>query len=389
MLYWLFNGWGGPGTVVRSVTFRAASAGLTAFVLCLFFGPRLISLLRRLKLKENVSKKDSAFLIKRHAGKSDTPTMGGLLLLGSALGGVLLWCRLDNPLIPLCVLTVVLLGLIGFYDDWIKLRAADRKGLSIRHKLLLQFAVGLLVGGALAFYAGGEQATQLTAPFISAGGVELGLFYVLWAALVVVGSSNAVNLTDGLDGLATLCTLTVVVAFSLLAYFSGHAEIAKYLGVPKVTGAAELSVLCAALAGGCLGFLWFNAHPAELFMGDTGSLPLGGLIGLVALAVKQELLLFFIGGVLVAEALSVLIQVASFRWFGKRVFSIAPLHHAFEMKGWSEAKIVTRLFIISALLAVCGVAALRIRTPAKKAGGLRGDTGNAGSVSAVKRYCGK
>jgi phospho-N-acetylmuramoyl-pentapeptide-transferase len=348
------------GGVFDSVTFRAAAAGLMAFLLCIFFGPKIIAALRRRKIQEAVGKKDSVFLIKHHECKKNTPTMGGVILLGSALAAAFLWCRLDVVYVWLCFFAVISLGAVGFVDDWIKLNRLKTKGLTIWQKLALQFFIGLLLGTALSFWGEPNQKTQVIASFFSPAGLELGFFYAFWAMLVVVGTSNAVNLTDGLDGLATLCTLTVVVALGVLAYFSGHAEIARYLHVPKVPGAEELAVFLAALAGGCLGFLWYNAHPAEVFMGDTGSLPLGGIIGFMALAIKQELLLVLIGGVFVAEALSVLIQIFSFQCFGKRVFSIAPLHHAFEMKGWSEAKIVTRLFIISALLAVCGIAALRI-----------------------------
>jgi phospho-N-acetylmuramoyl-pentapeptide-transferase len=218
------------------------------------------------------------------------------------------------------------------------------------------------VGLCLTWYGDPSLSTKLVIPFTDAAiWPALGLFYVLWSMVVMTGSSNAVNLTDGLDGLATLCITTVAVAFGLIAYFAGHAGIAEHLGVPHVHGAEEVSVVCAALAGACLGFLWFNAHPAEIFMGDTGSLPLGGMVGLVALCIKQELLLVVIGGVFVAEALSVLIQIFSFKYFGKRVFKIAPLHHHFEKVGWSETKIVTRFFIVSVLLAVFSVAALRIK----------------------------
>jgi phospho-N-acetylmuramoyl-pentapeptide-transferase len=349
-------------SVFKSVTFRAAFAAVTAFVICVLFGPRFIAYLRRKKIEEDVSKKESEFLIEKHAGKKHTPTMGGIILLSATLVSMLLWCRLDNFFLPLAFFTLLSLGAVGFYDDYIKLTHKHADGLSKSEKLFFQFLVGGGVGLGLYWYGEQSVAAKLIVPFCDpACGIALGAFFVPWAAFVLTGSSNAVNLTDGLDGLATLCITTVAVAFGLLAYFAGHAGIAEHLSIARVRGAEELAVVCAALAGGCLGFLWFNAHPAEIFMGDTGSLPLGGLVGLVALCIKQELLLVVIGGVFVAEALSVLIQICSFKYFGKRVFRIAPLHHHFEKVGWSESKIVTRFFIVSVLLAVFSVAALRIK----------------------------
>jgi phospho-N-acetylmuramoyl-pentapeptide-transferase len=225
--------------------------------------------------------------------------------------------------------------------------------------LIFQAIVGGGVGLILTCYGDSPHATSLIIPFVDAAWC-FGFGYIAWAAFVMTGTSNAVNLTDGLDGLATICTITVAVTFGLLAYVAGHAGMAEHLDVVRVRGAEEFTVVCAALAGACLGFLWFNAHPAEIFMGDTGSLPLGGLIGLVALCIKQELMLVLAGGVFVMEALSVLIQICSFRWFGRRVFLIAPLHHHFERVGWSETKIVARFFIVSSLLAVFSVALLRM-----------------------------
>ncbi|MCY3019864.1 MAG: phospho-N-acetylmuramoyl-pentapeptide-transferase [Planctomycetota bacterium] len=361
-LHLLASEWWGFLSVFKSVGFRAAFAAVTAFVVCVTLGRPVIAYLRRKKVEENVKKKDCEFLIEKHAGKSGTPTMGGLILLAATLLTMLLWCRLDIVFMPLCFFTMLALGLVGFYDDYIKLTHSKADGLTRREKLFFQFIVGAGAGLCLTLYGQQPLATKLVIPFTdSACWPALGLFFVLWAAVVMTGSSNAVNLTDGLDGLATLCVITVAVAFGLIAYFAGHAGIAEHLGIPRVRGAEELAVVCAALSGACLGFLWFNAHPAEVFMGDTGSLPLGGLVGLVALCVKQELLLVLIGGVFVVEALSVLIQIVSYKYFHRRVFLIAPLHHHFEKAGWSETKIVTRFFIVSALLAVFSVAALRIR----------------------------
>ncbi|HEY3321181.1 MAG TPA: phospho-N-acetylmuramoyl-pentapeptide-transferase [Planctomycetota bacterium] len=365
MLYYLHllsKDWWAALSVFKSVGFRCAFAAVTAFMLCVCFGPRVIAYLRGKKVEEDVSKKDSPFLVERHSVKGGTPTMGGVILLGSAMLTMLCWCRLDCLFIPLCFLTMVTLGLVGFYDDYVKLTDKKKDGLTKREKLFYQFLIGGGVGLYLYWYGDPRLACSLVIPFVEPGWwPALGVFFIGWAALVMTSSSNAVNLTDGLDGLATLCITTVAVAFGLIAYFAGHAGIAEHLGIPRVRGAEELAVVCAALSGSCLGFLWFNAHPAEIFMGDTGSLPLGGMVGLVALCVKQELLLVVIGGVFVVEALSVLIQIFSFKYFGKRVFRIAPLHHHFEKVGWSETKIVTRFFIVSVLLAVFSVAALRIR----------------------------
>lgn len=281
--------------------------------------------------------------------------------MGAALASMALFARPDVIFVPLAFFTTLGLALVGFYDDWIKLTKKDRDGLSMREKLFFQFLIGGGVGLTLCLYSDPRNSSTLAIPMLdSSYWPVLGLWYVLWAGFVMTGSSNAVNLTDGLDGLATVCAITVAVAFGLLAYFAGHAQIAEHLAVPRVRGAEELTVICAALAGASLGFLWFNAHPAEVFMGDTGSLPLGGLVGLVALSIKQELLLVLVGGVFVIEALSVLIQITSFKWTGKRVFLIAPLHHHLERKGWSETKIVSRFFILSVLCAVFSVAALRI-----------------------------
>lgn len=361
-LHLLANDWWTALSVCKSVSFRAAFAAVTAFMICIVVGPPFIAFLRSKKIEEDISKKDSEFLIEKHASKKHTPTMGGMILLVSTLTTMLLWCRLDILFMPLCFFTMLALGAVGFYDDYIKLTHKKSDGLTKSEKLFFQFIVGGGVGLCLTWYGEQSVATTLVIPFTTAAWwPALGSLYILWAAFVMTGSSNAVNLTDGLDGLATLCITTVAVAFGLIAYFAGHAGIADHLGIARVRGAEELAVVCAALSGACLGFLWFNAHPAEIFMGDTGSLPMGGLVGLVALCIKQELLLVVIGGVFVVEALSVLIQIFSFKYFGRRVFKIAPLHHHFEKVGWSETKIVTRFFIVSVLLAVFSVAALRIK----------------------------
>ncbi len=363
MFYYLHLLTGETGSLgfFKAVTFRAAFAALAAFVFCLWFGPKIIAWLKSKKYQDGAHGKGSDFIQQAHAGKKGTPTMGGVILMGSALLSMALFARPDVIFVPLAFFTTLGLAAVGFYDDWIKLTRNDRDGLKAREKLFFQFLIGGGVGLILCWYSDPRNSSALAIPLVDKQyWPVLGLWYVLWAGIVVTGSSNAVNLTDGLDGLATVCAITVAVAFGLLAYFAGHAQIAEHLAVPRVRGAEELTVICAALAGGSLGFLWFNAHPAEVFMGDTGSLPLGGLVGLVALSIKQELLLVLVGGVFVMEALSVVIQVTSFKWTGKRVFLIAPLHHHFERKGWSETKIVSRFFILSVLFAVFSIAALRI-----------------------------
>lgn len=348
--------------VFKSVGFRAAMSLVTSFGCCVLAAPPFIRFLRAKNIKEDVTKKKSPFLVKNHADKAGTPTMGGLVLMGSALLGMLLWCRLDVLFIVVSLFTLAGLSLVGFFDDYVKLTDHRKDGLSKKEKLGYQFLVGGGVGLILYFYGEPWFTPTINIPFVDPSYAwHIGWLFPVWVALLTTSTSNAVNLTDGLDGLATLCYISAVVALGLIAYFAGHATIAAYLNIPKVPGAQELAIACGALAGACMGFLWFNAFPAEVFMGDTGSLPLGGFLGLAALCIKQELLLALIGGVFVVEALSVMIQVFSFKVFKKRVFLISPLHHHFEKVGWSETKIVTRFFIVSVLLAVFTVAALRIR----------------------------
>lgn len=359
-LHFLAGDWWDCLSVFRSVSFRAAFAAVTAFIICVTFVWPVIEFQRRRRIGENAKKKASEFLAEKHGSKSGTPTMGGVVIVPAVLATILLWCRLDVLFIPLCFFTMLALGLLGFYDDYVKL-TDKAHGISSREKLLFQLGIGAGVGLCLTWYGEQSVATKLVIPFADARWWPvLGLGFVAWAAFVMAGTSNAVNITDGLDGLATLCVISVAVALGLLAYFAGHAGIAEHLAVPRVRGAEELAVVCAGLAGACLGFLWYNASPAEIFMGDTGSLALGGLVGLVALCIKQELLLVVIGGVFVVEALSSLIQIIAINWFGTKVFLVAPLHHHFEKVGWSDTKIVARFFIVSVLLAVFSVAALRI-----------------------------
>jgi phospho-N-acetylmuramoyl-pentapeptide-transferase len=288
--------------------------------------------------------------------------MGGLLILASALIPTLLWANLANRQVQLVLIATVWMAGIGFLDDYFKIVKKLRNGLAGRYKLAGQFALGLLVGCTLFFFPEQpELATRTTVPFLKLVNPDLGLLFIPFVAIVIAGFSNAVNLADGLDGLAIgLCSLAFL-AFAALSYVSGNSVFAEYLNIPFVRGSGELTVFCMAMVGAALGFLWYNTHPAEMFMGDTGSLALGGALGTVAVLVKKEFLLVLIGGVLVAEALSVMIQVGSYRWLGKRVFRMAPLHHHFELLGWPETKIVVRFWIVAALLVMLSLSTIKLQ----------------------------
>lgn len=348
------------------ITFRAALAGATAFVLSLVFNAWLIRFLKKIKAFEDTRNPDAKPLAELHGCKPLTPTMGGLAILASTGCALLLWGTLANVYVAICVFVAFALGALGFMDDWIKLRAkvtgSGRRGLSKRGKLLGQFAVGLAAGLMLWLHTRDAAfGTRVYLPFFKDASVHLGWGIALWTAFVVALTSNAVNITDGLDGLAAGCSVVTVLALSALAYLVGRADYSRYLQLAYVPGAGEMAVLCAALAGGILGFLWFNCHPAEIFMGDTGALPLGGLIGFIAVAAKYEALLLFIGAVFLAELISVMLQVGSFKTTGKRVFSIAPFHHALEYAGWPETKITVRLWILAAMAAGMALATLKLR----------------------------
>lgn len=348
----------GDWHALETTTFRASLAALASFCLALVFGPRLIGWLRR-RLREPI-KCASPQVAQLHQAKQATPTMGGIFIIAGLVLGTLACGDWRNPYLPIATLLVLALGAVGACDDLIKLTTAAR-GLQPRTKLLAQIVVAAMV--AVAVYRVHEpldRGLELAVPLVD-GGVQLGWWFVPWATLVIVGSSNAVNLADGLDGLAGGCLVCATGAVALVAYASGHAEWAHYLNIPHIAGAGETIVIAAAMIGGLLGFLWFNCHPAQVFMGDTGSLPLGGLLGLLAVIARQELLLVAIGGVFVVEALSVIVQVASFRWRAKRVFLCAPLHHHFQLKGWPEDKIVVRFWIAAAVCAMVGLAGLKSR----------------------------
>jgi len=341
--------------VFRYITFRTAMAMLTALLISLAAGPWLIRRLRARQIGETI-RVDGP---ERHRAKAGTPTMGGLLILGSLFGSCLLWGNLQNRFVWTVLIVTALCGGIGLCDDWLKLRR--RRPLKIREKFAMQAAVGLGLGAYLYRYPADGVTTQLVVPFAKEWVPDLGAWYVLFAALIVVGASNAVNLTDGLDGLAMGPVIVAAMAFGIIAYVTGHARLSEYLFILKVRGAGELAVFCGALMGASIGFLWFNSHPAEVFMGDVGSLALGAAIGTLAILSKAELLLPFIGGLFVVEAVSVIVQVASFRLTGRRVFRMAPLHHHFELAGWPESKIVIRFWILALLMALLAVTTLKLR----------------------------
>ncbi len=353
--------------IFRYLTFRAAFAAITAFLVCIAVGPYFIAHLRRRKIGERTDKTDAPFLADLHKDKANTPTMGGALIVIAAVVSSFLWADPLNFYVLVANLCMIYLCLVGYVDDNIKLTHPSSKGLTSGVKFTAQTLLAVIVAITLLnhYKAGNDpQGTLLQLPFISIAKFHWAMpavIFVPFVVLVIVGSSNAVNLTDGLDGLATGCTIMVTGAFAILAYVVGHAVFSKYLFIQYIPGAGELAVFCSALAGATLGFLWFNCHPAEVFMGDTGSLPLGGAIGFVAVAIKQEFLLVIIGGIFVAEAASVIIQVLNYKCTRRRVFRCAPLHHHFQFGGWAESKVTIRFWIIAAILAAFGLATLKLR----------------------------
>ncbi len=345
--------------VFRYITFRAAYAAITALLISFLLGPWLIRRLRQWRLGQLIREDGPA----SHQAKAGTPTMGGLLIVGATVIPTLLWANLENHCIWMMLFTTLSLGALGFLDDYLHVVRRRRKGLLGRWKLAAQISVGLLVGLAivLARPFGAQPATATAVPFLKDAVLNLGVFYVAFVALVVTGASNAVNLADGLDGLAIGLLVPPAIALGGLAYLSGHAGFASYLNLPFLEQSGELTVYAAALVGASLGFLWFNAHPAQIFMGDTGSLSLGGSLGLLAVLVKRELLLVIVGGIFVAETLSVMIQVLSFRYRGRRVFKMAPLHHHFEQLGWPETRVVVRFWILGILLALVTLSTVKLQ----------------------------
>jgi len=344
--------------VFRYITFRAAYAMVTALIISFVFGPRIINWLKNLQIGERISED----VPRTHSNKEGTPTMGGLLILTSIILPTLLWANLKNHYIQLALIVTLWTGILGFIDDYLSVVKRKDKGLVGRYKLLGQLSLGAALG--IFLYLNplvSEGITKTSVPFFKNVYIDWGIFYIPLVMLVITGTSNAVNLTDGLDGLATGVAAFSFFAFATLAYLSGHKVFAQYLNIIYLEGSGELTVYCMSVVGAALGFLWFNAHPAEIFMGDTGSLSLGGALGMVAVLLKRELLLIIIGGVFVAEALSVILQVASFRLRGRRIFKMAPLHHHFELRGWPESRVVVRFWIIAALLALLSISTLKLR----------------------------
>ncbi len=346
--------------VVRYITFRTAVASLTALFLVLVLGPWMIERLRRLQIGQYIREEGP----QTHKTKAGTPTMGGLLILTGIIVPVLLWSDLTNRNTWILLLSTMAFGAIGFADDYLKVVKKRSLGLRGRTKLAAQIVVGLLLGLTiyyLAHAAPTQYSTRLLLPFFKAVMPELGVIYVLFAALIVVFSSNGVNMTDGLDGLAIGCTLIAAAAFTGLAYVSGHRIFSEYLDLLYMPRVGEVTIFCGAMVGASMGFLWWNCYPAQIFMGDVGSLSLGGALGTVAILIKQELLLVAVGGIFVIEGLSVILQVASFRLRGKRIFRMAPLHHHFELMGWAEPQIITRFLILAFVFALFSITTLKLR----------------------------
>ena len=350
--------------VFSYITFRAICAAATAFLISIVFGSWTIRQLISLKFGQPIRTKDEVNkLFELHGAKKGTPTMGGLLIIGSIVISTLLWARTENPFVWLVLFSTLFLGAIGFYDDWLKVSKKSSKGISSRLKFGLQcvlaavFTIFFLTSPRLS-----EIAKQLYIPFLKEPLIfSLGWLTFVFYLLVIVGTSNAVNLTDGLDGLATGCTATVAATYAGLAYLAGNVRAAEYLQIPYVPFSGELAVVCSALLGACLGFLWWNAFPARVFMGDTGSLAIGGMLGAVAICCKQEILLVIVGGVFVIEAMSVILQVLSFKMTGRRIIKMSPIHHHFELSGWKENTVIVRFWIVSILFALLGLATLKLR----------------------------
>lgn len=350
-----------PGlNIFRYITFRAGMAAVTTFLLCLILGPWFIKKLRQRKFQEIAKRHDAPDLDKFQNSKEGTPTMGGVFIIGSILLSVLLWADLSNYNILLTFVVCLFLAILGFVDDYVKLTGSKKKrGLSKGQKIFYQIVCGLGVGLYVCLHP--EISTQVSLPFFKNLLFDLSWWYIAFAGVVVVGASNAVNLTDGLDGLAIGCVLIVSITLAALSYITGNVNFSEYLYIPYVPGTGELTVFCAAMIGASLGFLWFNCFPANVFMGDVGSLSLGGTLGVIAVLIKKEVLLVLIGGVFVLEALSVILQVASFKMTGKRIFKMAPFHHHLQLSGWSESKIIVRFWITAIILALLTLTTLKIR----------------------------
>ena len=361
MLYWLtqrLTGWISGFNVFSYLTFRAILATVSALAISLLVGPAMIARLSRYQIGQ-VVRDDGP---KTHLPKAGTPTMGGTLILVTTLVSTLLWAELSNRLVWTVLGVTFAFGLIGFYDDYLKLVVRNPRGLVPRWKYFWQSVAGLSTAATLYHTSASPAETTLFLPFIKSFAEPLSAFgFIAIAYLMIVGMSNAVNLTDGLDGLAIMPAALVMAALGIFAYVSGNAVFAHYLQIPEIRGAGELLIFCASLAGAGLGFLWFNAYPAQVFMGDVGALAIGAAIGVIAVIVRQELVTLVMGGVFVLETASVILQVASYKLTGKRIFRMAPIHHHFELKGWAEPKVIVRFWIISLVLVLAGLATLKLR----------------------------
>jgi phospho-N-acetylmuramoyl-pentapeptide-transferase len=356
MLYLLAEWMGFEGllNLIRYQTFRAGATLLTALLIGLVIGPKFIDILRVRQGKGQPIREDGP---QSHLAKRGTPTMGGLMILISLLISMLVWMDLTNPFVWACLAVTGGFGAIGFLDDYDKVKKSSHAGVPGRVRLLMEF----VVAGVAAWLIVSQISTNLYVPFLSDRYIPLGWFYYVFAAVVIVGAGNAVNLTDGLDGLATMPVVIAAGTFAIIAYLAGRVDYATYLGIPHVPRAGELAILCAGIMGACLAFLWFNAPPAAVFMGDTGSLALGGALGAIAVAAHHEIVLAVVGGLFVLEAVSVIVQVFWFKRTGRRVFRMAPIHHHFEQLGWKESTVVIRFWIVSIVLALIGLSTLKLR----------------------------
>ena len=359
MLYWLtaLSDGGDFYNLFRYITFRAGGAFFTALIFGFVFGRPLIAFLTARKAGQPIRGDGPA----THGIKAGTPTMGGVLILGALFTGTLLWARWENPWIWMLLFVTASFGILGFLDDWQKVARANPKGVPGRVRLLIGLVIATCAGLWAAWWHPEPLSAQLAMPFLKDVMVNLGLVYVPFVVVVIVGAANAVNLTDGLDGLAVMPVMIAAATLGIIAYAVGRTDFTEYLEISYVPGTGEIIIFTSALIGGGLGFLWYNAPPAAVFMGDTGSLALGGALGGIAVATKHELVLAIVGGLFVAEALSVMVQVAYFKMTGKRVFLMAPIHHHFEQKGWPESQVVIRFWIVSLILALIGLATLKVR----------------------------
>ena len=345
-----------PLNVFQYLSFRGAYAALTTLLICFIFGPRIIEALRRLKIGQSIREDGPA----THLSKGGTPTMGGIFILLSIIIAMLFWMDFGNVKVWLLMGALTAFGLVGFLDDYLKVTRHNADGLPPWAKLVFQFVIALAVMLIL-YFSGDDEITYLYIPFFKNPIIDLGVLWIPFGVLLIMAESNAVNFSDGLDGLLGGLLILVFITLAILAYLSGRSDYSSYLGIPFIPGAGELTVFCLAATGACIGFLWFNAHPAEVFLGDVGSLSLGSVVAVISLIIKKEILILVIGGVFVLEIASVIIQVASYKLRKKRVFKMAPLHHHFELSGWAETKVVIRFWILGGLFAIIALSTLKIQ----------------------------